>query len=256
MVQLVIESSLVTALFASLALSSLFVASLYLWKLAGYQDRNRNHIGTIQRRFLSSLLTCICSAGFVRALSRPAQGNERGLSFLELLGLTSDATGWAILHCIGLTAILFMGPLVQHWKSVSQGDVRLVSLFSEQPWIAARNYLMAPITEEFVFRACIVRFWVAASIPSTAIVVLSPLTFGLAHVHHYLEKVRNGESRKSALQGQAFQGCYTTLFGMYGTFLLLRTGSTTAVTLIHTFCNHHGFPDLSFFTSMYHPLYV
>merc|ERR1712232_1323354 len=113
-------------------------------------------------------------------------------------------------------------------------------------WVLMRNYVLAPISEEFVFRSCLVRLWVAASFPMYIIIFVSPFCFALAHTHHFVEHVRKTGRKQTALVQVAFQVFYTSLFGMYSNFLLLRTGSTLAVILVHTFCNHQGFPDVAF----------
>ena len=40
-----------------------------------------------------------------------------------------------------------------------------------------------------------------------------------------------------------FQFTYTTVFGMYSSYLFVRTGHFTAPFLVHAFCNFMGFPD-------------
>jgi len=75
-------------------------------------------------------------------------------------------------------------------------------------------------------------------------VYLTPLIFGLAHIHHFYEyTVSHPHSPilPAALRS-LFQLLYTTLFGAYTTFIYLRTGSLLAVILIHTFCNWQGLP--------------
>ena len=42
-----------------------------------------------------------------------------------------------------------------------------------------------------------------------------------------------------------FQAAFTTVFGWYASFLLLRTGHYAAPLGAHAFCNFMGFPDLS-----------
>mmetsp|Transcript_80499 Transcript_80499/g.227885 ORF Transcript_80499/g.227885 Transcript_80499/m.227885 type:complete len:291 (-) Transcript_80499:161-1033(-) len=250
---LLLQVSPASAVLGSCALSSNFVVSLYLWKLAGYRDTNRDDTGTIQRRFLSALLSCCCSALLVYGLARPAEGAP-GLSLLELLGLRAADVGRACAQCLGLTAVLFVGPLVQHLVAVAEGDSPCVAL-PGGPWVALRNLVLAPFTEEFVFRACVVRLWLAASFPTGVIIFCSPLCFALAHAHHFVEHVRRLGHKQTALMQVAFQVFYTSLFGMYSNFLLIRTGSTVAVILAHTFCNHQGFPDLAFLARQSHPLY-
>lgn len=252
MAGLVVEVSPVVAVLGGFLLSFFFVASLYTWKLAGYVDANRDEPGTIQRRFLSALLSCACSAALLVALARRVDG---GLTVAELLGLGLDGTVRACVCCLALTAALFVGPLVQHWAAVWKGFADVASLPPGGPWVAARNYVLAPISEEFVFRACLVRLWLGADFPRAAIILVSPLCFGLAHAHHFMEQVRRGQDKVTAAQTTAFQVCYTWLFGMFCNFLLLRTGSTLAVILTHAFCNHQGFPDLGFLASRRHCLY-
>jgi prenyl protein peptidase len=75
-------------------------------------------------------------------------------------------------------------------------------------------------------------------------IFLTPIIFGLAHVHHFYEfRITHPHTPLSAaIFRSVFQLGYTTLFGAYATFLYMRTGSLLAVTLVHTFCNWQGLP--------------
>lgn len=76
------------------------------------------------------------------------------------------------------------------------------------------------------------------------IIFLSPLVFGLAHLHHFHE-FRITQPRvplTAAIVRSVFQFSYTYLFGIYATFIFLRTGSLLAIVLIHAFCNSMGLP--------------
>lgn len=75
-------------------------------------------------------------------------------------------------------------------------------------------------------------------------VFLTPLYFGIAHVHHFYEfRLTHPETPLLlALIRPIFQLSYTTLFGWYAAFVYLRTGSLWAVILIHSFCNWNGLP--------------
>lgn len=249
----VLDVSPFTALLGSFGLSFSFVGSLYLWKLAGYKDANRDDTGTIQRRFLSALLSCIFSVVLISSLTDSAKEGDNGLTFFELFGFESENVFLACFNCLVLTMILFVGPLAQHMVGVYEGSVEFFDL--GDPWVALRNYVLAPFTEEFVFRACLVRLWVAASFPMWTIIALSPFCFAMAHAHHFIEHMRKTGNKKTALTQVLFQVFYTSLFGMYSNFLLLRTGSTVAVILTHTFCNHQGFPNVGFLFDRYNPLH-
>jgi prenyl protein peptidase len=103
-----------------------------------------------------------------------------------------------------------------------------------------------PVTEELLFRSAAVPLLVRAGMPLTTIIFLTPLVFGLAHIHHFYEfRITHPQVPVSmAVLRSALQLTYTSLFGAYATFLLLRTGSVAAVVLVHTFCNAMGLPRL------------
>lgn len=54
------------------------------------------------------------------------------------------------------------------------------------------------------------------------------------------EDVRQQSCTALQVAGQAV---YTTLFGAYVTWLLIRTGSLVAPVVVHMLCNVLGFPD-------------
>jgi prenyl protein peptidase len=70
------------------------------------------------------------------------------------------------------------------------------------------------------------------------------MVFGLAHLHHFYEfRITHPHiSLATAIANSVLQFSYTYLFGIYATFIFLRTGSLLAVVLIHTFCNTMGLP--------------
>jgi prenyl protein peptidase len=75
-------------------------------------------------------------------------------------------------------------------------------------------------------------------------VLITPLFFGMAHLHHIIEGYcLNEQTLKNLCAMHLFQFSYTYVFGVYSTFLFLRTGSFFASFLSHTFCNLMGFPN-------------
>jgi len=158
------------------------------------------------------------------------------------LGLRFHGLLYASILPLLLTMILFIGPLTLHyldgifllyadwnyWRSNLQNLI----------WI--RNHIVGPLSEEFVFRACMLPILVP-SLGENWSLILSPLFFGFAHVHHLMEKQRQGIDFKQAILGTVFQMSYTTVFGLYSAFLFLRTGHLIAPFLVHMFCNHMGF---------------
>ena len=76
------------------------------------------------------------------------------------------------------------------------------------------------------------------------IVFITPLYFGIAHVHHLYEfHITHPEvPMLMASLRSLFQFTYTSLFGFFATFLYLRTGNVYTCVLAHAFCNWMGLP--------------
>jgi len=101
-----------------------------------------------------------------------------------------------------------------------------------------------PITEELVFRSTIIAVHLLARVSPTKLVFLTPLYFGIAHVHHLYETTLTHPHTPLAaiLLRTVVQFAYTSLFGFFAAFLLLRTGNVYACILAHSFCNAMGLP--------------
>jgi len=61
-----------------------------------------------------------------------------------------------------------------------------------------RNQIVAPLSEEWTFRACMLPLLLQCFTPTTAIFVC-PLFFGVAHFHHVVERIKMGMGIKHAL---------------------------------------------------------
>jgi prenyl protein peptidase len=79
------------------------------------------------------------------------------------------------------------------------------------------------------------------------IIFLTPLYFGIAHVHHLYEfRLTHAHTPLlMALARTIFQFTYTSLFGFFSAFVYIRTGNLLSVILAHSFCNWMGLPRLS-----------
>lgn len=118
------------------------------------------------------------------------------------------------------------------------------SLFKS--WRTVTDSSQGPITEEIIFRSVIIALHLLAKMSPGRIVFVSPLYFGIAHVHHFYEFCLTHPDTPipAILFRSIFQFGYTTVFGWFAAFLYLRTGSLPAVILVHTFCNWCGLPRL------------
>lgn len=110
-----------------------------------------------------------------------------------------------------------------------------------------RNYLIGPLTEEIVFRGCIVSLHALAGLHKNILIFATPLYFGVAHLHHAYEGYVKGGRTKSALKRacliSTIQFAYTSMFGWYANFLFLRSNTLLAPLVSHIFCNIMGLPD-------------
>lgn len=226
---------------------------------------SRDAPSVIRARIASVTLSCaICSVVTFLLLTtngKPEDGT-RLLNFdaLHLMGYfpVGLAETW---NALLLTAGLFLGPLFEYfivergwraWAGLDSADggsmrPRLFGpLYQLAEWADWRNLVAGPVTEEVLFRAAGVPPLLLAHTPVRRTVLLSPIVFGLAHLHHAYEfsVTHLSVPKAHVVLRSLFQFAYTTLFGSYATFLYLRTGSLLAVCVVHSFCNSMGLPRL------------
>jgi len=169
---------------------------------------------------------------------------------------TADHLGFSFRGCdipaYLVTPVLFLGPLYGLYLS---HDLPFMArwTFNEQVkdkfnWVGIRNYIVGPISEEVVWRSCLICTYRLAGASNTFIVFFTPVSFGSAHLHHVWETYNmHGRTRlalRRALLLTLFQFTYTTLFGFHSAFLFLRRGSLLPSISAHIFCNIMGFPHL------------
>ncbi|KAK0738328.1 hypothetical protein B0T18DRAFT_394638 [Schizothecium vesticola] len=198
---------------------------------------SRDAPSVIRARIRSVLLSCflclaLTTAILLRSLPLP--------STLHLLGVLPPSP-LPILRSLLLTSLLFAGPLF-HALLIDPPSPLLPPL----DIFTIRALVAGPLTEELLFRSASIPLLLVSRTPIHQILYLSPLVFGLAHVHHFYEfRLSNpGVPVAAALARSAFQLGFTTVFGAYATFLYVRTGSLGAVCAVHAFCNAVGLPKV------------
>lgn len=272
----VISSS--SALFLSLSFGIIYVGSLYLSKNArlsfvskphqvkpGREDEERKKMenerwrddpDVIRARLAAvSVATVVCCLEVFAVLHHHVGGTVNDatkytllrLGFLPPSGLSS-----VLAHLT--TPLLFFGPLFcsylrrelpfqRNWLWEIHVAARYLSVNG------LRNYWIAPVTEEIVFRACVLSIYHLSGASKKYMIYFAPLTFGLAHIHHawdtYNRYGRTWAAARRALSLSTFQLCYTTLFGMYVSYLFLRTGSILPPITAHIWCNIMGIPEIA-----------
>ncbi|EPE29698.1 hypothetical protein GLAREA_00858 [Glarea lozoyensis ATCC 20868] len=206
---------------------------------------SRDAPSVIRGRIASVTTSCtICSIATFVILCTIVKDGTFGAAF--------HAMGWypigilETVKAVGLTAVLFLGPLFE--AGIVQGGwrdwIRLRGLSMLSGWMGYRNIVAGPVTEEILFRSASVPLLLLSQTSNKTIIFLTPIIFGLAHVHHFYEfRITHPHTPvTAAFLRSLLQFTYTTLFGGYATFLYLRTGSLLAVILVHAFCNWMGFP--------------
>ncbi|KAM6032634.1 LOW QUALITY PROTEIN: CAAX prenyl protease 2 [Chlamydotis macqueenii] len=241
------------AVLGCLGLACCYVGSLYVWG----SPLPRDHPSVIKRRFTSVLVVSGLSPAFVW-LWRELTGIRPDTPLPALLGLRLEGLLPATLLPLLLTMVdPLLGPLIQlsmdcPWRWLDgvrvAFDPRLWALcLGDVRWL--RNQVVAPLTEELVFRACMLPMLLPCAGPGPA-VLACPLFFGVAHFHHVIEQLRFPGSVGSIFMSAAFQFSYTAVFGAYTAFIFLRTGHLAGPVLCHSFCND-GFPALG--AALEHP---
>ncbi|XP_055587136.1 CAAX prenyl protease 2-like [Uranotaenia lowii] len=224
---------------ACFTIAVIYVASLYVWK----SKHDRDHPSTIKRRFCSVFVVMLIAPIFVWALSSDFVAHR--YTMWQIMGFRLEGLVTAIMLPLVLTATLFCGPLSVTlcnglWRIYSE-PMYWVQAVQNLMWL--RNHLVAPLSEEFTFRACMLPLLLQTFRPHTAMLI-TPLLFGLAHLHHIKERLRDGTPLRIVLTVSFFQFFYTTIFGIYSAYLFIRTGHFAAPFVAHAFCNHMGFPDV------------
>ena len=234
----------ITASLACCCLVILFVFSLYVPGLG----LPRNHPRTVRRRIYATAIVCGVGPGMLYFLLDFSE--QLTLStFLGLLGIRWTGVLTAALFPCVLILLLYTGCLVQLVleEEKTWTDIRL-----KRKDLILRDYFVAPIAEELIFRACMLMVLLSAFEKYRAISVC-PLFFGLAHMHHLIEwfRAKNGSSFSQACCTILLQVVYTSIFGLFAAFVFVRTQHLLGIVLSHSLCNMMGLPPIE--DALQHP---
>ncbi|CAF1296802.1 unnamed protein product [Rotaria magnacalcarata] len=242
--------SFISTIIICLTFSVVYVLGLYVLSpsLHRYQ---RNHPNVICRRFVAVLIVCSLVYLFLKHTSNSNININTWLGFRRNI-----ASKWILFfYPTLLTLLLYLGPIIQwidlfDWRYYSHNWNHILPFQdTHEQLIFIRNYLVAPFTEEFVFRSSILCL-LYSHVSLFSAIFYSPLFFGLAHFHHMLEHFKQNHNEKghrlsaiNIILIHLFQFSYTYIFGVYSSFLFIRTGHFIPSFIIHTLCNSLGIPD-------------
>ncbi|KAL5742228.1 hypothetical protein ACOSP7_028960 [Xanthoceras sorbifolium] len=214
------------------------------------------------RRFLCAAISSVVSLLF-SSLILPIRSEEAS-SLVGVYGIRLDHMWQAVVFPLSLTSLMYAGSLVlksmlllKSWKKHTDdgGGVSLdciksalltfldyiISMASNV--LAWRTYVVAPLTEELVFRACMIPLLLCGGFKIYTVIFLCPVFFSLAHLNHLMEIYsRQNYSLLKASMAVGLQLGYTVVFGWYASFLFVRTGHLVSPLVAHIFCNFMGLP--------------
>ncbi|KAF3925830.1 hypothetical protein ABW20_dc0102880 [Dactylellina cionopaga] len=230
----------------SVLFTCIYVGVLYLHPLTRPSPRqSRDAPSVIRLRIRAVYTSCLISTTSTLYALRLLGGIDF-MTSLKVMGI------WPLgvvdmVKGLALTMVLFAGPLVEKfWLDRDPRDNLVMDVkTSLSSWIGWRNFIVGPITEELTFRSHIIALHLSVPDPRlTTLVFLTPLYFGIAHLHHFYEftLTHPDSSYRFAMIRSFVQFSYTTLFGWYAAWLYVRFGSLWTVIVVHSFCNAMGLP--------------
>ncbi|XP_050382393.1 CAAX prenyl protease 2 [Argentina anserina] len=252
------------AVLACAAMASFYVGILYAPTLILRLPPPSSHTNFLIRRFVCAGVSSVVSV-VVSSLLLPIKSGQVW-HLLGVYGIRIDHIWQAVVFPLALTALMYAGSLTfmslllmnslredvncsggfsfDFFKSISMEAVSSLRSIacSVKHW---RNYVVAPVTEELVFRACMIPLLLCAGFQINTIIFLCPIFFSLAHLNHLMDvynKQQNNWTRAFMIIG--LQLGYTVVFGSYASFLFIRTGHFLAPVVAHMFCNIMGLPVL------------
>lgn len=201
---------------------------------------HRDDPKTIKLRFVSSILSCGIAVLLVNFFVRRLP-SER---LCDVLGICLWNTDWIahVLLPLAVTSLFFLGPLVVFKDTYTWEELKQVMREEIPDIVFVRNYIVAPITEELIFRSAIFSFLREWNNPWSVVMTASAI-FSIAHSHHYfLQKIQG--YRSISLTSALIQLGYTFLFGCYSGSFFYKTHNLLSCVSLHIFCNFMGVPDI------------
>ncbi|XVE75991.1 hypothetical protein DITRI_Ditri12bG0136700 [Diplodiscus trichospermus] len=252
------------AVIACIAMTLFYVSLLYAPTLILRLPPPQSFKNFMIRRFICAAISSVASVTFC-ALVLPIRSVEAS-SLFGVYGIRSDHIWQAMIFPLFLTSLMYAGSLtlksmllVNKWKEHWNQDGRplldcirsnLLSFPGQMSSLASnilfwRNFVVAPLTEELLFRACMIPLLLCGGFKAYNVIFLCPTFFSLAHLNHMTEIYsRHNYSLLKASMVIGLQLGYTVIFGSYASFLFMRTGNLLAPLVAHVFCNYMGLPVL------------
>ncbi|XP_051130679.1 CAAX prenyl protease 2 isoform X1 [Andrographis paniculata] len=231
------------AVASCIAMAVLYVGILYAPTLILRLPPPDSFKSFMMRRFACAAISSVVSLLFC-SLILPMNRAE-ALDLFGVYGVRIDHIWEAMVYPLSLTSLMYAGSFVLRLLSIIQesteclnddGSLYLVyvknTFMDFIEWLVSvsssvsawRNYVVAPLTEELVFRACMIPLLLCGGFSAYTVILLCPIFFSLAHLNHFFEvylQQKGNLLKACAIIG--FQLGYTVIFGAFASFLFIRT---------------------------------
>jgi hypothetical protein len=230
---------------ASVVIAACYVGCLFV---ATRPTDDRNDARVIRRRCVASAVSCACAYVIARCVVGDA-ADARALGLRPPMG-AARAVGWGVaVACaaLGGEATRRARDAAKKTKKTGRDDDCEDVWDARRQLLTMRDYVCAPLCEEFCFRACVLATMRGAGASAASASAASALVFAGAHAHHYVGMRARGASVKQAFRACRAQMTFTAVFGVMACRVFSRTESLAATTACHSACNLIGAPSAASF---------
>lgn len=232
-------------LYPAIAVGLSYVAAIYFMVPSSVNCLERNHPVVIRHRLNRVSSLCV---GLLVAIPLLTVVRFRDLGIVPGMASMSQGLGsdlYNIYVAVKLMFTIYLCKIVQYVYNYKLGAILDDLYISFLTLTGFRDHIFAPITEEFIYRAIVVNLLLLEPYSVRFIVLVAPLLFGFAHLHHGYRMFRHNSMPFIVILVQiVFMTVYTSLFGMLETYLYLKFNhNLLAVIVVHVICNLFSFPD-------------
>ncbi|RCK54771.1 CAAX prenyl protease 2 [Candida viswanathii] len=225
----------------TLLTASSMLFAIYFAEPAHIKNKHRDDLDVVHHRTKRITLLCVFLLMVIPSIVNGG-GYFDNIKKLGILpGYTTTGSLQADLANIA-KAIYFI--LVLYSSTLFQiliGDVAPFDMEDEPIIYALRDYVLAPVSEELIYRGMMVLI----ADGDAGLMAVCPYLFGIAHVHHgYQMYVIAREPWARVLATVVFQFAYTSVFGMVVLWFYVWSGRNLwCCVVLHVVCNLLGIPS-------------
>lgn len=238
-----------------------YVFAIYFAPPPSIKHKDRNNLDVVRHRILRIIILCTLLMIIIPnlVLIQGKNHNETYLDKIRQLGIIpgfTNSTSLAVdLFNIGFT-IYFI--LILYSSSIYQIYIEEIEFFDWKHQINSisntsvlypiRDYVLAPISEELIYRGLIFLINNDTNTDSNHKNrhVFTPFLFGVAHIHHGIQLYQQNVPVMTIVITTGFQLIYTSLFGKLSEIVYSGTNQNLwSCIVLHMICNVFGLPSFT-----------